>query len=68
MELPKKTFQISLISFFRYKESINKVDRVMLKCNETFDTLFEVPGHSGEDLSRSSDSLLDTLNRDVVFF
>ena len=68
MELPKKTFQISLISFFRYKESINKVDRVMSKWNETFDTLFEVPDHSGEDLVTSYDSLLDTLDRDVVFF
>ena len=57
-----------MISFFHYKESISKVDRVMLKCNETFDTLFEVPGHSGEDLITSSDSLLDTLNRDVEFF
>jgi len=57
-----------VISFFRYKESINKVDRVMLKGNETLHTLFEVPGHSGEDLITSSDSLLDTLNRDVLFF
>ena len=40
----------------------------MLKCNETFDTLFEVPGHSGEDLITSHDSLLDALDRDVVFF
>ena len=40
----------------------------MLKCNETFDTLFEVPGHSGNDLITSHDSLLDALDRDVVFF
>ena len=63
MELAKKTLQISVISFFRYKESITKVDRVMSKCNETFDTLFEVPERSGEDLITSHDSLLDALNR-----
>ena len=57
-----------MISFFHYKESITKVDRVMLKGDETLSTLFEVPGHSGEDLITSSDSLLDTLNRDVEFF
>ena len=57
-----------MISFFRYKESINKVDRVMLKCYETSAILFEVPGHCGEDLITSSDTLLDTLNRDVEFF
>ena len=57
-----------MISFFHYKESITKVDRVMLKADKTLSTLFVVPDHSGEDLITSSDTLLDTLNRDVEFF
>ena len=52
-----------MISFFHHKESINKVDRVMSKWNETFATLFEAPGHFGEDLVTSHDSLLDALDQ-----
>ena len=52
-----------MISFFHYKETINKVDRVMSKSNETFATLFVAADHIGEDLITSHDSLLDALNR-----
>ena len=53
--------------FFHYKESINNVDRVMLKCPKSSASLFEVHDRSEKDLITSRDSLLDALDQVYVF-